>query len=111
MRKLVSHDRRIGDSWMDVSHNMYRGFGGTCLPKDAAALLHTIESLAATHPAASKERKILKSAGDVIRAVIEYNKTLLESQGLTVEDVSVHDKEWIRRKLEIAKQRKTKKHG
>jgi len=29
----------------------------------------------------------------------EFNKKLLVSQGLTLEDVSVHDHEWIQKKL------------
>lgn len=87
VRKGMSADRRIGDSHLDVAHGGYRGFGGACLPKDLDAF---IGSLAATGLAAESAFMERDS---------EFNKSLLASQGLTVEDVSVHDHEWVEKKL------------
>jgi len=39
VRKVIAHDSRIGDSWLDVKHGKYRGFGGFCFPKDTAAFI------------------------------------------------------------------------
>ena len=39
VKKLVTRDKRIGDSHMDITDE--RGFGGHCFPKDTSALLET----------------------------------------------------------------------
>ena len=45
----------------------------------------------------------LTDCADLLRKDREFNEKLLASQGLTLEDVSVHDHEWILRKLETYK--------
>lgn len=84
----MAADFRIGDSHLDVHHGGYRGFGGYCFPKDLDALI--------TH----FDQKGLKNCADLLREDWKFNEKLLASQGLTVEDVSVHDHEWVRKKLE-----------
>jgi UDPglucose 6-dehydrogenase len=37
---LVALDSRIGSSHMDVLHEGYRGYSGTCFPKDVQAFVH-----------------------------------------------------------------------
>lgn len=39
VRAIVGADARIGDSHLDALADGYRGYGGTCLPKDSMALL------------------------------------------------------------------------
>lgn len=83
----LSADYRIGDSHLDVAHGGYRGFGGFCFPKDVHALINHLDEQG------------LKDAAELMREDWRYNEKLLASQGLTVDDVSVHDHEWIREKL------------
>jgi len=83
----MAADYRIGDSHLDVTHGGYRGFGGYCFPKDLNALMVHMEECGMTDGA------------QLLRSDWEFNKKLLESQGLTIEDVSVHDSEWIENKL------------
>ena len=45
LRDLACEDSRIGFGHSQVpGHDGFRGFGGTCFPKDMAALLHFMES-------------------------------------------------------------------
>ena len=108
VRKIVAHDRRIGDGWMDVYHNKYRGFAGICLPKDAAALMVAMKELSKKKPASAKENILLKKGAGVIKAVLDYNDALLASQRLSLEDVGVHDQEWLKRRRGAAKIQKNK---
>lgn len=84
----MAADFRIGDSHLDVNHNYYRGFGGYCFPKDLDAFI------------AHLERAGLKDAATLLKGDREFNRKLLLLQGLTPEDVSVHDAEWIKRRME-----------
>ena len=87
VRLGMSADYRIGDSHMDVLHGGYRGFGGFCFPKDMDALIaHLIE-------------RGLTDAADLLKKDRAFNEGLLASQGLTLEDVSVHDREWIKKRI------------
>lgn len=99
VRMILAHDHRIGDAWLHVTHGMYRGFGGYCLPKDVSALIASgkslLASLAADHPERAQYEKGLR----LLEALWDYNKELLRSQNLTIEDVSVHDREWIEKRL------------
>lgn len=108
VRMMLAHDHRIGDAWLNITQGMYRGFGGACFPKDVSALRMQARTLLKKIPRSAVLRKRFEKAVKLLDAVWEYNETLLASQGLTVEDVSVHDREWITKKLS-ASGRKAKK--
>lgn len=57
VKQLVSRDKRIGDSHMDITKE--RGFGGHCFPKDTTALLVT--------------SKINETDMSILRAAVDYN--------------------------------------
>lgn len=103
VRAMLAHDRRIGDAWLDVNHQGYRGYGGYCFTKDTNALIHHGEELLYGLPADSVQRVRLEKGLKLLSAMRDYNETLLETQGLTTDDVSVHDHEWIKKKLEHSK--------
>lgn len=86
VRKGMAADFRIGDSHLDVTHGGYRGWGGYCFPKDLDALLAHFGKMGLEHCA------------ELLRSDRVFNEKLLAEQGLTLEDVSVHDEEWVRRK-------------
>lgn len=88
VRKGMAADHRIGDSHLDVAHGGYRGFGGYCFPKDMDAFI------------AHLDVQGLGKDAELLRQDRAFNEKLLAEQGLTLEDVSVHDHEWIQRKLE-----------
>ena len=87
IRVGMAADYRIGDSHLDVAHQGYRGFGGYCFPKDMDAFIAHLSSAG------------LPECADLLRADWAFNEGLLKSQGLSVEDVSVHDAEWIQKKI------------
>lgn len=87
VRMGMAADFRIGDSHLDVTHGGYRGFGGFCFPKDLDALMMHMDAIG------------LGECADLLRKDREFNEKLLATQGLTLDDVSVHDYEWIQRKL------------
>lgn len=87
----MAADFRIGDSHLDVNHGGYRGFGGYCFPKDLDAFI------------AHLDKGGFNDSANFLRNDRDFNEKLLLSQGLTLEDVSVHDHEWIKRKLESLK--------
>lgn len=95
VRLGMAADFRIGDSHLDVTHGGYRGFGGFCLPKDLDGLI------------AAFDMHGLGDSAEMLRQDRRFNEKLLENQGLTLEDVSVHDHEWIKRKLTKHKTRST----
>jgi nucleotide sugar dehydrogenase len=99
VRAMLAHDRRIGDAWLNVAYHDYRGYGGYCFTKDTDALISSGEEMLRTLPKKSIEHRRLTKGIAVLAAMREYNRTLLETQGLTPEDVSVHDHEWIKKKL------------
>lgn len=74
----MAADFRIGDSHLDVNHGGYRGWGGYCFPKDLDAFIATLKSL---H---------IEEGAELLLSDKEFNGKLLESQGLTLEDVSQH---------------------
>lgn len=78
VRKGMSADYRIGDSHLDVNHGGYRGFGGYCFPKDAAAFM------------AFAKQQGLNDVHDLLMATWKFNENLLAEQGLTIDDVSKH---------------------
>lgn len=78
VRKMIAHDRRIGDSWMDAFYGGYRGFAGRCYPKDLDAFIRLGEKLARKN---KKERKLLKAGVSFLRSIRSYNQALFKFQG------------------------------
>ncbi len=78
VRLGMAADFRIGDSHLDVNHGGYRGWGGYCFPKDLDAFIATLKTL---H---------IEESAELLLSDQEFNSKLLESQGLTLEDVSQH---------------------
>lgn len=87
VRMGMAADFRIGDSHLDVHHGGYRGFGGFCFPKDLDGFIADLDA------------KGLCEAADLLRKDREFNERLLAAQGLSWEEVSVHDAEWIKKKM------------
>lgn len=87
VRAGIAADSRIGPSHLDVMHHGYRGYGGYCFVKDTDGLIAHLRDEGLDRPAA---------LFDADRA---FNDSVLASQGLTPEDVSVHDREWIKKKI------------
>jgi len=71
VREAVVWDARIGDSHFNVAHGGYRGYGGSCFPKDVNAIIQLAES-------EKIDVALLKS----MRAV---NRGLLEASGIDEE--------------------------
>jgi UDP-glucose 6-dehydrogenase len=105
VRRAIAADKRIGDSWMDVGHGAYRGYGGFCYPKDVRAKIVAGEKrvLEMYATGAHAQAKLLDAAIDYYRAGYRYNALLLETQGLTVEQVSGHIDAEQMKKLEQRK--------
>ena len=108
IRELIGADLRIGPSWLNVNHGDYCGSGGYCFPKDMNAFIAFAESL--ERDALKKKKldkghlKILREGISVLKAVRRYNETLIAAQGLTIEEVSKHNKEMIvqkRKKIRV----------
>lgn len=100
VRAMLAHDRRIGDSWLNVDHHNYRGYGGYCFTKDTDALIASgAEALRTLHKKSPEYTRLSKGLA-FLKAMRDYNETLLATQGLTPEDVSVHDHEWINKKIQ-----------
>src|SRR3989344_1618476 len=94
IKELIGADLRIGSAWLNVEHGQYSGAGGFCFPKDMNAFIAFGESLEKD----AVKKKVLQMGLAVLKAVRDYNKTLIESQGLSMEDVSRHNKEIITQK-------------
>lgn len=90
IKRVVTADSRIGGAWTDVKRGGYRGFGGYCFPKDSRALISWINSLYEERRAKGEDTKLLKAVRDLLYASYAFNEILLESQGLSIEDVSGH---------------------
>lgn len=93
VRKVIAYDSRIGDSWLDVFHDGYKGFGGFCFPKDTAGFIAFGKKLEKKLKKNDPQKKVVKSGLRVLEAIWNYNKELLKSQGLTIKDVSSHTDE------------------
>ena len=102
VRNVISHDKRIGPYWLDVHHGNYRGAGGYCFPKDfdniMTSITDTIKKLKRLSAQAGKKAdknliERLEKGRNVFRAMWDYNVTLLGHQGLSIDDISRHDKE------------------
>ena len=79
IRKGIASDPRIGESHLEIFYSGYRGYGGYCFIKDTDALV-----------AHAKEQG-LHHVADLIGADVAFNIGVLATQGLTPEDVAVHD--------------------
>ena len=78
IRLGMSADYRIGDSHLDVSHGGYCGWGGYCFPKDLDAFIAVLKAAGMDESAA------------LLESDREFNVKILDSQGLTIDDVSQH---------------------
>jgi nucleotide sugar dehydrogenase len=96
VRKAISYDGRIGGAWLDVYHGNYRGFGGACFPKDTAAFISFGQKLEKKLPKDNPDKKLIKSGLKFLKAAWDYNKELLKSQNLTIEQVSVHNRKSVK---------------
>lgn len=67
VRELAEADPRIGRGYLDVNTDGYRGYGGTCFPKDMRALVEFGERVG--------------SPMSVLAACEDYNNELLDLQG------------------------------
>lgn len=65
VKKGVASDKRIGSSHLDIFHSGYRGYGGSCFPKDVNAIIDFSESrkinLSLLKKAREINRKLLKN--------------------------------------------------
>ena len=108
IREIIGADLRIGPAWLNVEHGSYCGAGGYCFPKDMDAFIAFGESLeqdSLKRKLLGKQHiKALQAGIAVLKAVRRYNEILIESQGLTMEDVSKHNKEIITQKRKKIRQ-------
>ncbi len=112
VREVISADPRIGPAWLNVERGNYCGAGGYCFPKDMNAFIKFAENLAGELSGGKKTNnagliKSLKKGIEVLKAVVAYNETLLGWQGLTIEDVSRHDKEVVVNKRKLIRKAKS----
>ncbi|MCL5774754.1 MAG: hypothetical protein M1333_00915 [Patescibacteria group bacterium] len=71
VRLAVGEDKRISHSHLDVGHGGYRGYGGSCFPKDVNAILEF---------AGKKKVKM-----PLLKVMREVNRKLLKASGLSEE--------------------------
>jgi len=102
IKELIGADLRIGSAWLNVEHGQYSGAGGYCFPKDMNAFIafgETLEKDVVKKKLLDKQHlKVLQMGLAVLKAVRDYNKILVEAQGLSMDDVSRHNKEIITQK-------------
>lgn len=102
IRELIGADLRIGPAWLNVEHGQYCGAGGYCFPKDMNAFIafgEALEKDSLKKKLLDKQHlKVLRTGLAVLKAVRDYNEVLIEAQGLSMEDVSKHNKEIITQK-------------
>lgn len=103
VREAIASDPRIGPAWLNVEHGDYCGAGGYCFPKDMNALISFAEDLAGNLSGNKNKTNSglvpsLKKGISVLKAIADYNNALLDWQGLTMADVSRHDKDVVVKK-------------
>lgn len=112
IKELIGADLRIGSSWLNINHGNFCGAGGYCFPKDMNAFISFSSSLAKDLEKRKNNKefvKTLKKGVSVLESVRDYNIELLKLQGLTVEDVSKHNKEIIVQKRKVIRDINAKK--
>ena len=95
IRHVLAEDPRIGNSWLNVEYQHYRGYGGYCFPKDTEAIIAYGRRTVKKMPKSAKRRLLEKGVG-LLEAMRSYNNAVLASQGLTAENVSRHDEELLK---------------
>ena len=100
VREAISADPRIGPAWLNVEHGNYCGAGGYCFPKDMDAFISFAQKLLGDlsktkNKADAGLARSLKKGIGVLQAIVAYNHSLIDWQGLSMADVSRHDKEVI----------------
>ncbi len=105
IRKILAHDPRIGDSWLNVAHGHYRGYGGYCFPKDTEAIMAYAGRIAKNPKAL--DRNLFKKGIKILDSMKEYNNALLASQGLTPKNVSRHDEELMKIIMDFKKNKQS----
>ncbi|MBI3075250.1 MAG: UDP-glucose/GDP-mannose dehydrogenase family protein [Parcubacteria group bacterium] len=96
VKHVIGHDKRIGPYWLDVYHGNYRGAGGYCFPKDFDNVITSMSDTIAKLKRKNGDKKLierLERGRSVFKAFWDYNITLLRHQGLSLHDVSRHDKD------------------
>lgn len=67
VKEGVGADSRIGFSHLDIFHGGYRGYGGSCFPKDVNTLIQFADEQGIEMPLVKKarriNRKLLKNSG------------------------------------------------
>ncbi len=71
VREAAAKDARIGDSHLDVIHGGYRGYGGSCFPKDVNAIIQLAESK--------------KIQVELLKSMRRINRGLLKASGFSEE--------------------------
>lgn len=94
VREIIGADPRVGPAWLDVERGNYAGVGGWCFPKDMDAFIKTGDDLKKN---LAKDKKVpsgliknLDKGMAVLKAAREYNKSILEWQGLKPSDLNKH---------------------
>ncbi|OGF74029.1 hypothetical protein A3J56_01670 [Candidatus Giovannonibacteria bacterium RIFCSPHIGHO2_02_FULL_46_20] len=96
----IGLDRRIGQSWMTLDYNHFRGYGGYCFIKDMNAQIE--EDLRVLSQIKDATLYVLaRAAIQAIKADRDFNRELLRSQKLSEEDVSCHDTDLLERAAKI----------
>jgi UDPglucose 6-dehydrogenase len=117
VRQIQKINKRTEAISLDTANHLYITSWGilthNCFPKDMSALIKFAENLTSELSGGrGKDKadtgliKSLKKGIEVLKAAVAYNKTILEWQGLTMEDVSRHDKEVI-----VNKRKPIRTHG
>jgi len=109
VRELIAADPRIGPAWLNVEHGNYCGAGGYCFPKDMKAFIAFVEKLIGDKKLIKADpelMKIMKHGLQILKSIHNYNIELLKWQGLTIEEVSRHNKEIV-----VQKRRGIRKHS
>ncbi len=103
IRKIVAGDKRIGDAWLNVQYENYRGFGGYCFPKDLNAFIAFGKKLKRKLAQNDKDRKLISKGLYFLEAMRDYNIALLKSQNINIDKLGGHDHVKVAKRLKNAK--------